>query len=1313
MHARITPQSLVTAVRRLTTTSLFAVAATTGIAVPEWAAAAIVVTPPVFQSGGGLDPGDLASSSGDQVFDASTRVTLATGALLRIDDGSLLQAGAMRLILADGVDAPLLQVFGTAGAGTPSRVTLNGSVDRLVIDEAGEIFITDGAVLDAATDAASCVLSTCNVYLGRVLGSTARLDVTGAGSGFTALNQLVIAGAEQGFGPAPLSSAAVNVTGGGRIDSGDVTLSTGTSNTQFSTFGSATIVGANSTWGAGRFWAANGDRAEARIDVTNDGTLALSDQLVLGSGLASSGQMTISQGGTVLLAGGIDNPAITIGANGATAVVDVDGGSLRIAGLPSRDTQLRVGLSGNGTLNVVGGGEVRITEGTSIPAGSSGVSIGADTFGPIPGNGLLNVSGAGSRFILERGHPGDIFLQAGSGTTGTIVVADGGRLAVDSLSISSVFIGNGSAGIGTLDITGAGSRVDITGASTDLRLAVNAGTGLVNVSEGGALSLSPTTAGAARILMGGGNAEPGSTSINVASGGSIFVDGSIEISRSFAQTTDVIHSLIVGDGGSVTATRRIRINAGGLLGGSGTITTDRLEFNEFGTLAAENLIFADVRELAVLPLASLVVEHNVTVGNGLANLVAEFLSSVEITGDLTVRSATGSSASTSIDGATLFRVLGGDIIVGGGGGTDVFTVRDGGFLETVDQGPGTRLLVGTGGLFETTDAETYAFIEGDIDVLGGELRIGEGTLVESFTTLIADGGLLSGTGLLRSLDVTVGNGGTLSPGLSPGRLDVTGELTVDGGTLLFEIGGTDPGSYDVLAVSGSASPGDFNFLAGDFVLRLINGYVPTQGTELRLIEAEGALFVDTDVDFLYDGFGPDYTFSVRPFTDLQGDTLNGGYVTFLATDIAIDLAGLTPNSASMAEGLNQLCPLIEGLEAPTADQVDLDRLCGGLRNVNTTDEQLLDGLAALTPEEITGTLNTLLRYTTLQHGNLAQRINGLRYGGKRVDFSGIDLRFDQHVIAGRDLQRMFDRLTGGAASADEDFSRWGFFGNGAFSRGDKDPTPNESGFEFDGATLTLGADYRIADNLFVGAALGYNDLAADFDAGGGLDFTALSVSLFGTWLYRDAGYLDILGTWGTSETDTERQLVYMDAIGPIDRTARADADGDQLMASVGGGWDFEAAGFIFGPHAGLNFSEVSVDELQERGAAGANLLLPDQEVRSLTANAGLHVSYTFLPSFGVLVPHARLDYVREFEDDAETINIRFVNDPFADDSLTPTNPIAIRTDEPDSDYLVWSVGASAQFTQGVAAFVNYRGSSLIEDVTLGELTVGLRMERSF
>jgi len=65
--------------------------------------------------------------------------------------------------------------------------------------------------------------------------------------------------------------------------------------------------------------------------------------------------------------------------------------------------------------------------------------------------------------------------------------------------------------------------------------------------------------------------------------------------------------------------------------------------------------------------------------------------------------------------------------------------------------------------------------------------------------------------------------------------------------------------------------------------------------------------------------------------------------------------------------------------------------------------------------------------------------------------------------------------------------------------------------------------------------------------------------------------------------------------------------------------------------------------------------------------------------------------LREFEDDAETINIRFASDPFVNDSLTPTNPIAIRTDEPDSNYLVWSVGASAQFTQGVAAFVNYRG----------------------
>ena len=63
--------------------------------------------------------------------------------------------------------------------------------------------------------------------------------------------------------------------------------------------------------------------------------------------------------------------------------------------------------------------------------------------------------------------------------------------------------------------------------------------------------------------------------------------------------------------------------------------------------------------------------------------------------------------------------------------------------------------------------------------------------------------------------------------------------------------------------------------------------------------------------------------------------------------------------------------------------------------------------------------------------------------------------------------------------------------------------------------------------------------------------------------------------------------------------------------------------------------------------------------------------------------------------------------------LDPTPPIELRTNQPDSDYIVWSAGVSAQFINGMSGFVNYQGTSAYSGLSLGELTFGLRWERTF
>ncbi len=317
------------------------------------------------------------------------------------------------------------------------------------------------------------------------------------------------------------------------------------------------------------------------------------------------------------------------------------------------------------------------------------------------------------------------------------------------------------------------------------------------------------------------------------------------------------------------------------------------------------------------------------------------------------------------------------------------------------------------------------------------------------------------------------------------------------------------------------------------------------------------------------------------------------------------------------------------------------------------------------------------------------------------------------LISGAAIQSLVETLTGGAASAD-DFGRWGLFVNGRINYGDKKQTQNQAGFDFDTIGVTTGVDYRIRDNFVVGAALGYSRIKTDFDRSAGhLDIDTWNGSLFGTYFSADKFYVDAALNYGDSGYDSVRRIVYTDVGGPVDRTATSDTDGMETSASLSAGYDFSHGAWTFGPHVGSDYYNVDVDEFRETGAGGLNMVVGDQNAQSFTLNAGGHLSYVFTPSWGVLIPHLRVDFVHEFEDSRELVAIQLAADPFSADPTNPTPPINLQTDRPDADYVVWSTGFSAQFINGMSGFVNYRSTTGYSDLTLSEVTLGLRWERSF
>ncbi len=135
---------------------------------------------------------------------------------------------------------------------------------------------------------------------------------------------------------------------------------------------------------------------------------------------------------------------------------------------------------------------------------------------------------------------------------------------------------------------------------------------------------------------------------------------------------------------------------------------------------------------------------------------------------------------------------------------------------TVMQFVADGTLGGTGSL--TLNGILNTFNVADLDCNGHNVINGAGHTIKGNGDILTNGGLFT-------------NNGTISPGLSPGRIAISGNYTQGStGVLNMEIGGKTPGTeYDQLVVGGTAA------LNGTLNVTLINGFRPQVGDVFQIL----------------------------------------------------------------------------------------------------------------------------------------------------------------------------------------------------------------------------------------------------------------------------------------------------------------------------------------------------------------------------------------------------------------------------------------------------------------------------------------------
>ena len=347
--------------------------------------------------------------------------------------------------------------------------------------------------------------------------------------------------------------------------------------------------------------------------------------------------------------------------------------------------------------------------------------------------------------------------------------------------------------------------------------------------------------------------------------------------------------------------------------------------------------------------------------------------------------------------------------------------------------------------------------------------------------------------------------------------------------------------------------------------------IPTEASQplvVRATDAQGAPLADAVIE--WSSTNATAAFATTTKTDSNGQSTNrltailpgnytlnaeilgaqnGANVNFVFVNGVANVNALTPGQVAVAHAIDVACPALATTTNPiTPKQADFLKRC---------TEIVVDAGSATIPNALEAMLNNKTQpqsqmannVQTSQANNIDARMSALRLGAEGISLGGLAFSTDGKALPLAmlgDTLRKDDGSEAGAA-----FSRWGFFANGMISRGSFSANESRPGFNYDGASITAGLDYRFSDAFVAGLALGYNSDSSDLDLNAGnLDVDGYSFSGYMTWYHGNDFYLQGSAEFTKLNFDLSRNIIYqIAAVGSSDSNTAlyyTDANSNEL-----------------------------------------------------------------------------------------------------------------------------------------------------------------------
>ena len=1104
--------------------------------------------------------------AGDNTYTGGTTISAGTlqlgnGGITGSVQGDITDNGTLAFDRSDDLS------FGNAISGNGNLIQLGNNVltlsgsntyTGLTTINAGTLALSGGGSIADS----SGVVDNGTLDISGTIGGAAITSLSGSGAVNLGTQMLTLTHATDTF------SGAIAGNGGLAVIGGVETL-TGTNTYTGSTLvdGGTLAIKNGGSIADTSFVLVNGtlnvDGNGSSIAATSGGT-----PFLVGSN--GSGTLTASNGATVSSQGEFN---IGLNAGDAGAVTIASGAALTVA------YSMNIGKYGSGTLTVSNGGTVDIVNGF--------FSIG-DAAGS---NGAVTVTGNGST-VTESG--GQVAV-GNHDATGTLTIADGGRVTGDSVVIANDF-----GSIGTLNIGAAAGATAVAAGTLDTgNVYFGSGTGMLvfNHTDAGYV-FAPAISGAGTVealagttILTGESTYTGGTTIgggtlqigNGGTSGSITGDITDNAALAFDHSDDVNFNGIISGSGSLTqaGTGKLILTGANTYAGGTTIGGGTLQIGNGGTSGS---ITGDITDNTALAF-----DHSDDMSfngviSGSGSLTQAGTGKLILTGTNTYAGGTTISVGTlQIGNGGTSGSITGDVT---DNGTITFAHSDTVTFGNIIRGTG-RLSQAGGGMLFLTGANAYSggtSLDTGTLSLGNASAIGTGTLAMAANTsldfsssfMLANAITLSGD---PTINVGAGLNTTLSGGISDGTqagdlvktgagsLILTGVDTYTGGTEVaagtLDVRGSLISSVSVdsgATLTGTGSTGGMAIAGG--------ATVTPGGNAIGTLTVNGNLSIDSGASYHVDATDTDSSDLIHATGTA---TLAGGSVVALAagsnwaasTRYIIVSAdnGISGNFGTASSNFAFLTPTLS-YDANHA-YLTLARNATTFPSVGITANQVQTASAV----EALGPTNALYN-TVLPLAAAPARAAFNELADDSLASTRTAIIDDSHYV--RDainshLQGV--QSAGGISQNNAQGSAWASaWGHG----GNHDSDSNAAAMRGNGSGLLVGAD-RDLGAWRVGAVAGLGQLSDRTDGAANAHSTATVVGLYsgvdlGAWQLQGG----VAHSW--YQTDSHRAI----ATAGIAGVATARYRNGVTQAYVDGGYRFQLARGNLTPY--LNLARVSMHQ---------------------------------------------------------------------------------------------------------------------------------------